>query len=153
MESDRKVISILKGKGVADLTLADIDISLRMPNKKGRNRDIIVKLVSRMKKEKIVHNRKHLKGTGEWRSYPQKRPCVHMCVKKKMPDEVDQVWTYNGTIKYRSKMNQVCTFRYTNLTLQSLSTPIWNNIPEHMKSATTVNTFKSMLKKHLFYTN
>ena len=65
MESERKVISILKGKEVADLTLADIDISLRMRNKKGRNRDIIVKLVSRMKKEEIVHNRKHLKGTGE----------------------------------------------------------------------------------------
>jgi len=29
-----------------------------------------------------------------------------------MPDKVDQVWTYNGTIKYRSKMNQVCTVRY-----------------------------------------
>jgi len=41
---------------------------------------------------------------------------------------------------------------YSNLTLQSLSTPIWNNIPEHMNSAITVNTFKSMLKKHLFYT-
>ena len=27
-----------------------------------------------------------------------------------------------------------------------------NNIPEHMKSAITVNTFKSILKKHLFYT-
>jgi len=24
--------------------------------------------------------------------------------------------------------------------------------PEHMKSAKTVNTFKSMLKKHIFYT-
>ena len=24
---------------------------------------------------------------------------------------------------------------YSNLTIQSLSTPIWNNIPEHMKSA------------------
>ena len=33
---------------------------------------------------------------------------------------------------------------YSNLTLQSLSTQIWNNIPEHMKSAITVNTFKSM---------
>jgi len=39
---------------VADLTLADIDIAHRMPNKNGRNRDIIVKLVSRMKKEEIV---------------------------------------------------------------------------------------------------
>ena len=33
---------------------------------------------------------------------------------------------------------------HSNLTRQSLSTPIWNNIPEHMKSAITVNTFKSM---------
>jgi len=41
---------------------------------------------------------------------------------------------------------------YSNLTLHSLSTPIWNNLPEHMKSAITVNTFKSMLKKHIFYT-
>ena len=41
---------------------------------------------------------------------------------------------------------------YSNLTLHSLSAPIWNNIPEHMKSAITVNTFKSMLKKHVFYT-
>ena len=33
---------------------------------------------------------------------------------------------------------------------------IWNNSNiklKHMKSAKTVNTFKSMLKKHLFYTN
>ena len=42
---------------------------------------------------------------------------------------------------------------YSNLTLQSLSTPIWNNILKHMKSAKNVNTFKSMLNKHLFYTN
>ena len=45
--------------------------------------------------------------------------------------------------------NEVILFQPT---LQSLSTPIWNNIPEHMKSAKTMNTFKSMLKKHLFYT-
>jgi len=40
---------------------------------------------------------------------------------------------------------------YSNLTLQSLSAPIWNNIPEHMKSAKTVNTFKSMLKASSIY--
>jgi len=45
--------------------------------------------------------------------------------------------------------NEVILFQPT---LQSRSTPNWNNIPEHMKSAITVNTFKSMLKKHLFYT-
>ena len=54
MESARKVISILKGKGVADLTLADIDIAHRMPNiRTAENRDIIVKLVSRMKKVEL----------------------------------------------------------------------------------------------------
>ena len=41
---------------------------------------------------------------------------------------------------------------FSNLTLQSLSAPIWNNIPEHMTSALTVVTFKSMLKKYIFYT-
>jgi len=35
---------------------------------------------------------------------------------------------------------------------KSISTSIWNNIPEHMKSAITVNTLKSMLPKDLFYT-
>jgi len=50
MEPARKVMSILKVKEVANLTLADIDIAHRMPNKNGRNRGcIIVKLVSRMK--------------------------------------------------------------------------------------------------------
>ena len=39
---------------------------------------------------------------------------------------------------------------YSNLTLQSLSAPIWNNVPEHMKSDITVNTFKSMLKTPSF---
>ena len=39
---------------------------------------------------------------------------------------------------------------YSNLTLQSLSTPIWNNIQPHMRSALTVNTFKSMLKTASF---
>ena len=34
---------------------------------------------------------------------------------------------------------------FPNLTLQSLITQIWNTIPEHMKSAKTVSTFKSML--------
>jgi len=54
-----------------------------------------------MKKEEIVHNRKHLKGTGVFvnKDLTRKNFHVYMCVKKKMPDEVDQVWIYNGTIK------------------------------------------------------
>ena len=82
-----------------------------MPNKNGRNRDIIVKLVSQMKKEEIIYNRKNLKGIGVVVNEDLTRQNFHvyMYVKKKMPDEVENVWTYNGTIKYRIKMNQLCT--------------------------------------------
>ena len=67
------------------------------------------------------------------------------------------LFTLNSRYELRSesRCNLAQTIKksyYSNLTAQSLSTPIWNNIPEHMKSAITVNTFKSMLKKHLFYT-
>ena len=41
---------------------------------------------------------------------------------------------------------------YSNLTIQSISTPIWNNIPEHMKSAPTVNTFINVKKASFLYT-
>jgi len=41
-----------------------------------------------------------------------------------------------------NKPNQKNKSYYSNLTRQSLSTPNWNNIPEHMKSAITVNTYK-----------
>ena len=40
---------------------------------------------------------------------------------------------------------------YSNLTIQSISTPIWNNIPEHMKSAQTVNTFINVKKASFLY--
>ena len=67
-----------------------------------------------MKKVEIVHNCKHLKRTGVFVNEDLTRKIFHvyMCVKKKMPDKVDKVWTYNGTIKYISKMNQVYTVRY-----------------------------------------
>jgi len=59
------------------------------------------------------------------------------------------------TSKSRYQLRSECRPKkksyYSNLTLQSLSTPIWNNIPEHMKSAITVNTFKSVLKASFLY--
>ena len=72
-------------------------------------------------------------------------------------DTTTVLFTLNSRYELRSeyRCNLAQTIKksyYSNLTAQSLSTPIWNNIPEHMKSAITVNTFKSMLKKHLFYT-
>ena len=35
---------------------------------------------------------------------------VNMCVKKKMPDEVEQMWTYNGNIKYINKIARYAQF-------------------------------------------
>jgi len=73
------------------------------------------------------------------------------------PNYLNTVLLFTSNSRYELRSESRCHLAqpkkksyYSNLTLQSLSTPIWNNIPEHMKSAITMNTFKSMLKKHIF---
>ena len=39
---------------------------------------------------------------------------VLACVRKKMPDEVDKVWTRNGRIFYKSKANHIHELKYKN---------------------------------------
>ena len=75
------------------------------------------------------------------------------------PNYLNTILLFTSNSRYELRSESRCHLAqpkkksyYSNLTLQSLSAPIWNNIPEHMKSAITVNTFKSMFKKHLFYT-
>ena len=40
---------------------------------------------------------------------------VLACVRKKMPDEVDKVWTRNGRIFYKSKANHIHELKYKKL--------------------------------------
>jgi len=75
------------------------------------------------------------------------------------PNYLNTILLFTSNSRYELRSESRCHLAqqkksyYSNLTLQSLCTPIWNTIQEHMKSAKTVNIFKSMLKKHLFYTN
>ena len=76
------------------------------------------------------------------------------------PNYLNTILLFTSNSRYELRSESRCHLAqqkkksyYSNLTLQSLSTPFWSIIPELMKSAKTVNTFKSMLKKHLFYKN
>jgi len=67
------------------------------------------------------------------------------------PNYLNTTLLFTSNSRYELRSESLCHLAqpkkksyYSNLTLQSLCTPIWNNIPEHMKSAITVNTFKSM---------
>ena len=69
-----------------------------------------------------------------------------------VPNYLNTILLFTSNSRYELRSESRCHLAqpkkktyYSNLTLQSLSTPIWNNIPEHMKSAKTVSTFKSML--------
>jgi len=75
------------------------------------------------------------------------------------PNYLNTIILFTSNSRYELRSESRCHLAqpkkksyYSNLTLLSFRAPLWNNIPEHMKSAITVNIFKSMLKKHLFYT-
>ena len=73
------------------------------------------------------------------------------------PNYLNTILLFTSNSRYELRSESRCHLAqpkkksyYSNLTLQSLSTPIWNNISELIKYAITVNTFKSMLKKAYF---
>ncbi|KAH3848066.1 hypothetical protein DPMN_090412 [Dreissena polymorpha] len=108
-ESAEKVIRILKDNDICNITMADIDIAHRLPNKNNTIRDIIVRLVSRQTKGHILANRKKLRETNIFINKDMTRLNlhVHMCVKKKMVDEVRDAWFSNGKIMFKSHMNKI----------------------------------------------
>lgn len=114
VETRTKVIQFMREKKLCNLTTADIDIAHRLPNHAGRARDIIVKFVSRYTRDEILRNRKLLKGSRIFINEDLTRlnSSVFMCVKKKMPDEVSQVWTRNGTILYRNHTNNIHSVKF-----------------------------------------
>ena len=57
------------------------------------------------------------------------------------PNYLNSILLFTSNSRYKLRSESRCHLAqpkkksyYSNLTLQSLSTPIWNNIPEHMKS-------------------
>ena len=73
--------------------------------KKDRQRQIIVKLSSRMKGDEILRRKKILKDTNIFIS-EDLTPLNHevlACIRKKQPDEVYQAWSKEGRLYYKHK--------------------------------------------------
>ncbi len=107
-ESAEKVIKTLRENNICNISMADIDIAHRLPNKNNQNRDIIVRLRSRQTKSDILSNRKKLKGKDIFINDDLTKLNLHvlMCVKKKMTDEISDAWYSNGKIIYKNHMDK-----------------------------------------------
>ncbi|KAH3876002.1 hypothetical protein DPMN_039282 [Dreissena polymorpha] len=85
IDSAKKSVKFLNEKGIVNLSLSDIDIAHRLPNPLNKNRDIIVRFVSRLTRETVMSNRRKLKSTGVFINEHLTRLNLHvlMCIKKK----------------------------------------------------------------------
>ena len=90
-----------------------INIAHRLGKKKNgthatAHRQIKVKFHSRMTKDSILKRRRELKGSHIFIS--EDLTPIHQqvlaCLRKKMPDEVDQSWSRNGRLFYKAKSNK-----------------------------------------------
>lgn len=110
-KTEDKVVSFLNSN-ISNLNLQkkDIEIAHRLGQKKeGKVRQIIVKLYSRNTKSTLLSKRKQLKGCGVYinEDLTQMNQHVFSCVRRKQPDEIDSVWTVNGTIFYKNKTGNI----------------------------------------------
>lgn len=96
---------------IADLNLKreDIDISHRLGKKSGKNpRQIIIRFMSRLTRDKLLRSKKALpKPIFVMEDLTKTNHQVLMCVKNKMPDEVEFSWTRNGAIYYKNKAGYI----------------------------------------------
>ena len=90
-----------------------INIAHRLGKKKNvphatAHRQIIVKFHLRMIKDSILKRRRELKGSNIFISedLTSINQQVLACLRKKMPDEVDQSWSRNGRQFYKAKSNK-----------------------------------------------
>ena len=82
------------------------DIARRLDNKKkDRHRQIIVKFNFRMKRGQLLGKRTLLKGTNIFVSEDLAPANQHVlaCIRRKMPDEVDQSWSKGRRLFYKLK--------------------------------------------------
>ncbi|KAH3863531.1 hypothetical protein DPMN_026520 [Dreissena polymorpha] len=107
-ESAEKVITTLRENSICNISMADIDIAHQLPNKYNQNRDIIVRLRSRQTKSDILSYRTKLKVSNIYINDDLTKLNLHllMCVKKKITDEINDAWYFNGKILYKNHMNK-----------------------------------------------
>ena len=110
-----------------DLQPSHIDIAHRMgKHQKDKHRQIIVKFNSRMKKDQITRKRKLLKGTDIFISedLTPTNQLVLACIRRKMPDEVEQSWSKGGRLYYKLKSDLDTVIEVTYKDFQT-----WINLP------------------------
>lgn len=97
-----------------NLTTDDIDTCHRLGRKaEGKNRQIIVRFQSRLVKEKIMRRKKELpKPLFISEDLTKQNHHILMCVRWKMPDEIDKCWSINGKICYKNKMGNIRQVNY-----------------------------------------
>jgi len=111
-----KVVEVIQ-RHFRDVTLEkeDIDIAHRLGEKKDGKRQIIVKLISRSKKNEIFRDKKRdLTDIGIFINEDLTKLNQHalLCVKKKLPDEVDSAWTRDGQVKYKNMMGNIHALKF-----------------------------------------
>lgn len=113
-ETTETVIKTLNEKMGLTLRTEDVDVAHRLHKSVRGSQEAIVRLQSRLVKDKILRNRRTLKGTNIFinEDLTQLNQNVLMSVKRKKPQEVRSVFTRNGTIKYVTHTNEVKTVLY-----------------------------------------
>jgi hypothetical protein len=110
-----KVIHVLNQQKITDgLSMADLDIAYRLPNRKGSNKDIIVRFFSRNMKEDILRKRRHFKGTGIFinEDLTLLNYRVSMSIKKKREEIGADVWMKNGKILSKDIKDKIHHVQY-----------------------------------------
>lgn len=93
----------------------EVDIAHRLGQKRANShRPIIIKFQSKMKRDIVLQSRKVFKGSRIFvnEDLTKKNQLILACVRKKMPDEVDKLWTRNGGIFYKNKTNHIHEVKY-----------------------------------------
>ena len=91
------------------LTPGEIDIAHRLGKPEDETRPVIVKFVSRMRKDSILKKRRAFKDTRIFlnEDFTGLNGHVLKCLRKKMPDEVQEAWSSNGVLFYKDKLETI----------------------------------------------
>ena len=107
-----------------DLDETDIDIAHRLKRGKKGEKDIIVRLQSRLVKNDIMKHRKALRNAGIYLrdDLSPLNQEIFMSVKRKKQDEVKSVWWQRGSIFYRDRHEEVYRMDWNDY-------GYWQNLP------------------------
>ena len=98
-ETEQHVTELIRTKLNIDITERDIDIAHRLGKKiHNHTRGVIVRLISRKMKDRIIKEKKKLKGTGISIMEDLTKSNYHLYKKALESQKVSQIWTRNGQI-------------------------------------------------------